>query len=296
MVKKIILISASILTIGSTSIAAGSIDENQSVRNFVKNIISEKTQGLVEVKKVEIEEIFELEEADFFEGYRLKIETSAKDPETGKEVSQMFKDIIFVSEEGMIIPKLYTKEGVDAASKYLSDPQVFQASKSKKIDLSKFETGAHYYSFNGKMIEGAKNLVFISDPLCPACRDFFSKITDRAKGKYNLFIVDFPLDRIHPASKYMLAVRNQMLRNGGRDILKILYQDKKYIALREMSEEEEIISFLEKSIPVKINVEELRKIDMPKVMRPYEDSESMGIKKRTPALFLDGREILEQSL
>jgi len=294
MVKAILLVGA-ISTLAfslSESVVEDEIrDVNKSVESFVRSVVFQKTEGLVTVDKVEIVEVLTLEETDSFEGYRLKIKTSAKDPETDKNISQSFEDIIFVSDEGMIVPKLYTDKGKDVSKKYFDAiNKKFEALENK--NLTKFETKEYLYlpnTLSGERTKGLKNLVFISDPLCPLCRDYFESITKKAKGKYNLYIVDFPLDRIHPASKYMLAARNQILRKNHIDVLKNMYMEKKYTTLRELLTEEDIISFLEKNLSYKIDRKELREIDLPKAMNPYEISESMGIKKRTPAIYVDGK-------
>jgi len=289
MVKSILSTGAIITALTIASVAGDQEDINSSVKSFVKNIVSEKTQGLVSVNQVDIVEVLTLDETDSFEGYKLKIKTSAKDPETDKNISQSFEDIIFVSDEGMIVPKLYTSKGKDVAKKYFALINKFNAVGNK--NLEKYETEEYLYlpnSSNGKIQKKLKNLVFISDPLCPLCREYFEVITRKAKGKYNLFIVDFPLDKIHPASKYMLAFRSQILRNGGTDILKSLYTEKKYTELREFLTEKDIVTFLEKELSYKVNKKELIETDLPGVMKPYETSEAMGIKKRTPAMFIDG--------
>jgi len=88
MVKSILSTGAIITALTIASVAGDQEDINSSVKSFVKNIVSEKTQGLVSVNQVDIVEVLTLDETDSFEGYKLKIKTSAKDPETDKNISQ----------------------------------------------------------------------------------------------------------------------------------------------------------------------------------------------------------------
>jgi len=110
----------------------------------------------------------------------------------------------------------------ETALKYSTPKSAIKPKAQKKHDTAPLEKLAIYKSGNGKQ----KYFVF-TDPDCPFCKRFEEKY-DALKEDVTLYVLPYPLSRMHPLSKNKLlafielsqAEKDKVMMNGGLSTVK----------------------------------------------------------------------------
>ncbi len=270
--KNTILSAAACLSLVSTALSATSYTD-KDITDTVSALITKNSKGALTVQSITVKEKMAIAGAKGFTGYIIRVQAQLEDPKTKQKSQRNFTDGFFVSSEGLIATQLISLDG-----KNLVDSIV------PTFDTSLYYTKEHLIQGDGNAKD---KLMVFSDPLCYYCRESYKELLDKSKGKYDVYLIDFPIERIHPASPYIVGVAKQIKRLTGKDVMGSIYMDKKYEELLKIKNKSKIISFLESSLNIKVNKEELEKVDMLAVSKDKKLGADINV-QGTPSFYING--------
>ena len=259
------------LSVLASTMYGETINPDNIALSFMNGLIEKNPNKDIRVNNVSIGDKMAIKGAKGFTAYIMRINVSTK---TGSDTDVY--DSFFVSSTGLVSTKLYDVEGNDLSMRILPKltPKDFYDDKHLAIG-----TGSRKHK-----------IVFISDPLCPYCREVYPKIKASVKDsgeKYDLYQMELPLVHIHPASLILSAVIKQARRKNITGLIDSIYTNDEYKSITSFTDPDKIIDFVEKTSKHKINRDEIKNIDLKEIEKDGELCKSIFV-NQTPIIFLDG--------
>jgi thiol-disulfide isomerase/thioredoxin len=150
---------------------------------------------------------------------------------------------------------------------------------------------AYYTKEN--LISGNANakhkVVIFSDPLCPFCKGFVPgalKYMKKYPNKFAVYYYHFPLERLHPASKYLVKAAAAAEQKGYENVVPKLYTV--HINPRERDVKKILVAF-NKAEGTDITPEDLKDPAVKKQLKHDLTTANDVMVAGTPTVYLDGK-------
>jgi len=247
---------------------------DHKVISFSKNILNKYKNSGLNVERVEILSKAKVSNNEEYQAYIMGFDLALKNG--AKTKTERLTDIFFVGKSGVISTQLFSIDG-----KNLKDETIFNVKDN-------------YYNKEhlllGKL-EYKNKIIIFSDYSCPFCQDTIEKMKKIYKNKeVGIYLVDYPLTKIHPAAPIIAAIAKQATRKGLKITPFDLYENRKVRKLTKETDSRKIIEKIKGVFSIEIDEKELFEIDMLDVNRDIKLSERVGVSK-TPTLLLNGKRV-----
>ena len=262
--SKLRLLSITLLLVSSVVGA----DTSEKIEEF----LSDKYEGNSRISSIDIKVVDEvpLKQLQGWSGYIVEIKAYLKDLPK-KPIKQK---TVWYSNGVMITKELVNMDTGEDMSRYVKP---------------KFQP--KYYT-KSNLIYGSENarhkVVIFSDPLCPFCRGYVPGALKEMKKdpkKFAVYYYHFPLDRLHPASPYIVKMATAAEMEGVKDVMLKIYNIK--INPRE-TDEKKILKAFNKAVGTHLTLEQINtKAVIDHVNHDLEVANELMV-GGTPTVYLDG--------
>ena len=244
----------------------------QSTFEKIDEFLTDKFEDNPRIKSIKITMIDEvvLKQLPGWKGYIVEIEAYLKD----RPKQQIKQRMVWYSNGTMITKEMTNMDTGEDIARYVKP---------------KFRV--EYYT-TSNLIYGNKDarhkVVIFSDPLCPFCRGYVPGALKEMKKdpkKYAVYYYHFPLDRLHPASPYIVKMATAAEMEGVKDVMLKIYNIK--INPRER-DEKKILKAFNKAVGTHLTLEQINtKAVIDHVNHDLEVANELMV-GGTPTVYLDG--------